>query len=178
MLFIFVSAFIVLILILCLSENLYLPVLFTALITLFLIFKFHVFSMLLLGSIVLIYFFAYHLMNTARLKKHQPNYPLMITVLVILVLGKINMMPIDVYGMVGVVLIVFSSILLNTGKMSTENINYPILGFSGSLLIIYTLMQKFNLSSFVLECIFASISLIGLIRLIIKYQQNKQIPEH
>ncbi len=88
------------------------------------------------------------------------------------------MMPIDVYGMVGVVLIVFSSILLNTGKMSTENINYPILGFSGSLLIIYTLMQKFNLSSFVLECIFARISLIGLIRLIIKYQQNKQIPEH
>ena len=73
-------------------------------------------------------------------------------------------MLLDSIGLLGVGLILLAYLLLQTGRIKSEDLRYSLLNLVGALLIIASLMQDFNLPSFVMETAWVIISLIGLWR--------------
>ncbi len=67
-------------------------------------------------------------------------------------------------GLIGVVMMVVAFFLLQTGKMSPQAPVYLWLNFIGALAVLVSLARFWNLSSFVIECFWAGISLYGLLR--------------
>ena len=70
----------------------------------------------------------------------------------------------DAIGLLGVGLILYSYWLLQSRRVSVEDLKYSVLNLLGSLLIIVSLIKNFNLPSFVIEVIWVAISLFGLWR--------------
>ncbi len=68
----------------------------------------------------------------------------------------------DLVGNVGVALIVYSYFLLQRGKLRGRSIKYQLYNIIGPGLIMVSLMYNFNLSSFIIEVVWISISLYGL----------------
>jgi hypothetical protein len=70
----------------------------------------------------------------------------------------------NMIGMVGVSFILTAYYMLNTHKFSAHDLNYQLLNFIGSWLILFSLLFHWNLSSVIIEIAWISISLIGLVR--------------
>lgn len=70
----------------------------------------------------------------------------------------------DVAGAVGVLLILATYALLQTGRMAPRRPAYPALNAVGSGLIVLSLVYDFNLSAFLVEAAWVAISLYGLWR--------------
>jgi hypothetical protein len=70
----------------------------------------------------------------------------------------------DLFGIVGVVLIITAYFLLQINKLSSNDIKFSLLNFFGSLLIIVSLFYKWNLPSFIIEFFWMLISVIGIVR--------------
>jgi hypothetical protein len=68
----------------------------------------------------------------------------------------------DLAGFVGVLLIVIAYLLLQLDKLPSSSLSFSLLNAVGSLLIILSLVFKFNLSAFLIEVFWFLISLIGL----------------
>ncbi len=68
----------------------------------------------------------------------------------------------DLAGNIGVLLIVVAYLLLQLGKMRSEDVSYSVLNALGALLVIVSLLFNFNLSAFVMEAFWVLISLIGI----------------
>lgn len=79
----------------------------------------------------------------------------------------------DVIGIIGVFLLLLSYFLLNTERMSSKSMRYQLLNFFGAALIMYSLVFDFNLSAFVIEIAWMTISLIGMLR-ILKIAKTKK----
>lgn len=75
----------------------------------------------------------------------------------------------DFIGNIGVFLIIFSYLLLQTGKIISSDIRYSLMNALGASLVIISLAENFNMSAFVIEAFWVAISLIG----ILKYLRNK-----
>ena len=68
----------------------------------------------------------------------------------------------DLAGFIGVLLIVTAYLLLQLDKLPSSSLSFSLLNAAGSLLIIFSLIFKFNVSAFLIEVFWFLISLIGL----------------
>jgi len=68
----------------------------------------------------------------------------------------------DLAGFIGVILIVIAYLLLQLDKLPSSALSFSLLNAVGSLLIILSLVFKFNVSAFLIEVFWFLISLIGL----------------
>ncbi|MGI8555023.1 MAG: CBU_0592 family membrane protein [Pyrinomonadaceae bacterium] len=72
----------------------------------------------------------------------------------------------DFLGSVGVAIIIVTYVLLQTGKVKSENLIYSILNAGGASLIIISLVFNFNFSAFIVEFFWVLISIYGIIKYI------------
>jgi hypothetical protein len=70
----------------------------------------------------------------------------------------------DLAGLIGVLLIIVAYLLLQLDKLPSSLPSYSLLNAAGALLIIVSLVFKFNLSAFIVEVFWLLISLLGLWR--------------
>lgn len=70
----------------------------------------------------------------------------------------------DIVGNIGVIFFLLAYFLLQKGSISHTQGSYLLLNFSGSLLLIFSLLVNWNLSAFLLETAWALISMWGIIK--------------
>ncbi len=70
----------------------------------------------------------------------------------------------DLVGNLGVLLMVIAYLLLQLEKMASSAVSYLLLNAVGAVLVIISLMFRFNLSAFLMEAFWLLISLYGLTR--------------
>jgi len=70
----------------------------------------------------------------------------------------------DLAGNIGVLLIVIAYLLLQLEKLSSSAFSYLLLNAVGAVMVIVSLMFRFNLSAFLMEAFWLLISLYGLAR--------------
>src|SRR5882762_9483065 len=68
----------------------------------------------------------------------------------------------DLIGNIGVLLMVVAYLLLQLEKLSSSALSYLLLNTVGAILVIISLMFRFNLSAFLMEAFWLLISLYGL----------------
>lgn len=68
----------------------------------------------------------------------------------------------DLVGNVGVLLMVIAYLLLQLEKLSSSAVSYLLLNTVGAVLVIISLVFRFNLSAFFMEAFWLLISLYGL----------------
>lgn len=68
----------------------------------------------------------------------------------------------DLVGNVGVLLMVIAYLLLQLEKLSSSATSYLLLNAVGAVMVIISLMFRFNLSAFLMEVFWLLISLYGL----------------
>lgn len=68
----------------------------------------------------------------------------------------------DLVGNVGVLLMVIAYLLLQLDKLSSSAVSYLLLNVAGAVLVIISLLFRFNLSAFFMEVFWLLISLYGL----------------
>jgi len=68
----------------------------------------------------------------------------------------------DLAGFSGVFLIVIAYLLLQLDKLPSSSLSFSLLNAAGSLLIMFSLVFKFNVSAFLIEVFWFLISLLGL----------------
>ena len=67
----------------------------------------------------------------------------------------------DILGTVGVAVIIFTYILLQLGRIRSEQLGYSLLNAGGASLILVSLYFSFNFPSFIVEFFWLLISLFG-----------------
>lgn len=70
----------------------------------------------------------------------------------------------DSVGSVGVAVIIFTYVLLQTGRLKSESLLYSTLNAAGASLIIISLIYNFNFSAFIVEFFWVLISLYGIVK--------------
>ena len=70
----------------------------------------------------------------------------------------------DIIGMTGVSLVLSAYGLLNINKMSSDSLIYQLMNLIGSILLLISLCFNFNLSSVIIEVVWITFSIIGIIR--------------
>lgn len=74
----------------------------------------------------------------------------------------------DFVGSLGVGIIILTYILLQSGKIKSENLFYSILNAAGASLIIISLIKDFNFPSFIVEFFWVLISIYGIVKYLLK----------
>ena len=82
-----------------------------------------------------------------------------------------NLDLLDFAGFVGVLLIVIAYLLLQLDKLPSSSLSFSLLNAAGSLLIMFSLVFKFNVSAFLIEVFWFLISLLGLTKWLIARKQ-------
>lgn len=72
----------------------------------------------------------------------------------------------DAVGIAGVLLILAAYFLLQTERIRSDELRYPLLNLVGAMLVIVSLTHTFNLASFVIEIAWIAISLYGIIKIL------------
>ena len=70
----------------------------------------------------------------------------------------------DLLGNIGVLLMVVAYLLLQLEKLSSSATSYLLLNTVGAVLVIISLIFRFNLSAFLMEAFWLLISLYGLMK--------------
>ncbi len=78
----------------------------------------------------------------------------------------------DLIGNIGVLLMVIAYLLLQLEKISSTAVSYLSLNIIGAVLVIISLMLRFNLSAFLMEVFWLLISLYGLARTLFFKRDN------
>ena len=81
----------------------------------------------------------------------------------------------DLAGFIGVLMIVTAYLLLQLDKLPSSSLSYSLLNAAGAMLIIISLVFRFNLSAFIVEVFWFLISLLGLTRSLVS---RKNPPVH
>jgi len=68
----------------------------------------------------------------------------------------------DILGTVGVAVIIITYVLLQLGRIKSEQLTYSLLNAFGATLILISLAYSFNFPSFVVEFFWLLISLFGI----------------
>jgi len=79
----------------------------------------------------------------------------------------------DLGGFIGVLLIVIAYLLLQLDKLPSSSLTFSALNAVGSLLIMFSLVFKFNVSAFLIEVFWFLISLLGLARWLISRKRPR-----
>ena len=74
----------------------------------------------------------------------------------------------DIIGSIGVAIVIFTYILLQTERIRSESLLYSVLNGLGAGLIVFSLFYSFNLSAFIVELLWVLISLYGIINYFFK----------
>lgn len=72
----------------------------------------------------------------------------------------------NVVGIIGVILLLTSYFLLNTGRMKTSSLSYSLCNFIAAWLILFSLFYSWNTPSVLIEAAWIIISLIGMVRIL------------
>ena len=78
----------------------------------------------------------------------------------------------DVVGVIGAIILMIAFLLLQLGRLSSNDISYSILNAVGAGLIVFSLFYNFNLSAFIVELFWIAISLLGLFRVLRNRRYN------
>jgi hypothetical protein len=84
----------------------------------------------------------------------------------------------DLAGFIGVLLIIVAYLLLQLEKLPSSSPRYSLLNAAGALLIIVSLVFKFNLSAFIVEVFWFLISVLGLWRSLVARKRNLASIDH
>lgn len=79
----------------------------------------------------------------------------------------------DFIGSIGVGLIIFTYILLQTEKIRSDRLIYSALNAIGASLIVFSLFFNFNFSAFIVEFFWVLISIFGIIKYFLKGRKIK-----
>lgn len=79
----------------------------------------------------------------------------------------------DLIGSIGVAIIIFTYILLQSEKIRRENLAYSLLNALGASLIIISLIFNFNFSAFIVEFFWVLVSLYGVGKYFLKGENEK-----
>ena len=79
----------------------------------------------------------------------------------------------DLGGFIGVLLIVIAYLLLQLDKLPSSSLSFSALNAAGSLLIMFSLVFKFNISAFLIEVFWFLISLLGLAKWLISRRKPR-----
>ena len=74
----------------------------------------------------------------------------------------------DFAGNVGVAVIVIAYLLLQADKLRSRDLSYSLMNCVGALLIVISLLYRFNLSAFLVEVFWFVISIYGLIKFAVR----------
>lgn len=80
----------------------------------------------------------------------------------------------DAVGMVGIAMIVGCYLLLQTGRMQSNDLSYSVFNGLGALCVLYSIYFAFNLSALLVESFWAIISAIGIIRYFMRSTDDKE----
>lgn len=78
-------------------------------------------------------------------------------------------------GTIGVAVILITYFLLQTERLKANQLEYSVMNFIGSSMILASLFYEFNFPSFVVEVAWVVISLMGIIRHFIQRRGNEQV---
>lgn len=70
----------------------------------------------------------------------------------------------DFLGTIGVAVIIVTYLLLQLDRLKSSSFSYSLLNGLGAMLIMFSLLFKFNLSAFIVEMFWVLISVLGLVR--------------
>ena len=70
----------------------------------------------------------------------------------------------DIIGSIGVFIIILTFVLLQVGKVRSEQLIYSVLNAVGASLIVFSLFFNFNFSAFIVEFFWILISIFGIIK--------------
>jgi hypothetical protein len=79
----------------------------------------------------------------------------------------------DFVGTVGVALMLFAYLLLQMGRLRSNDWSYSLTNAMGAALVLMSLLYSFNLSAFLVELFWLLISLFGLIKYVTTARQNR-----
>lgn len=68
-------------------------------------------------------------------------------------------------GYVGVVVVLITYALLASGRLSNNDWRYPVLNIVGTLGIVVSLFEQWNLPSMVSQLVWIAISIVGIMRI-------------
>jgi peptidoglycan/LPS O-acetylase OafA/YrhL len=74
----------------------------------------------------------------------------------------------DGVGLVGVALILLAYFLIQSGRLTSEDLRYPVLNLVGALLLLISLLHSWNTPSVVIELCWISISVYGIVKIMRK----------
>ena len=74
----------------------------------------------------------------------------------------------DFAGNIGVALMVLGYLLLQAEKIRSRDLSYSLMNGAGALLVVISLLYRFNLSAFLVESFWFLISVYGLIRFAVR----------
>lgn len=70
----------------------------------------------------------------------------------------------DIIGMIGVTLVLSAYALLNLSKLSPQSLVYQLMNLMGAVLLLISLCFNFNLASVIIEVVWITFSLVGIVR--------------
>jgi len=79
----------------------------------------------------------------------------------------------DFAGVIGAVMILGAYLFLQFEKLKANSLEYSMANFIGALLIILSLVYRFNLPAFIVELSWAVISGVGLYKYVVQYFKRK-----
>lgn len=70
----------------------------------------------------------------------------------------------DVMGCLGAIFVLLSYFLLQTKKITSDGLAYPLANFIGAFFILFSLANAWNLTAVLIEVVWAMISLLGIVK--------------
>ena len=80
----------------------------------------------------------------------------------------------DVFGIVGTVMVIISYLMLQLGRISSQDLMYSLLNAAGAAMILYSLYYNFNLAAAIIEGFWILISMVGIWR----YMRVRRMTSH
>ncbi|MBN2011931.1 hypothetical protein JW960_21560 [candidate division KSB1 bacterium] len=81
----------------------------------------------------------------------------------------------DFVGNIGVLIILFSYLFVQLGKLKGTDVRYSLLNMCGAFLIMVSLIVDFNLSAFLIEACWVVFSFVGVVRYFSKNENKEKI---
>lgn len=78
----------------------------------------------------------------------------------------------DEIGIIGVIFILISYVLLQSGKIDSKSVRYSFINLIGAVLILFSLFYSWNLASVIIEIFWILISLYGIIKISIQNEEE------
>jgi hypothetical protein len=79
----------------------------------------------------------------------------------------------DFAGNIGVALMVLAYLLIQTEKIRSRDLSYSLMNGIGALLVVVSLLYRFNLSAFLVESFWFVISIYGLLKFASERRANE-----